>query len=1153
MRKILLIILGLALFVPAYADTIDPLPQFVSTSSPSSAITQRTFGKALKITGLTTGQCLALDSNSIVTTAACSGGSGGGNTFGQGWEINASGYLAPTTTLDVLIPQALQFITNDLPTKIFVDSGFTPQDNIEFLIGNSNALVVTNNGVQIPSTAGIHTLTDQGSGINITDGTSITSELSSQIYTTVGTNGFTVNTGSLILNGMSDGCLTVISNIVSSTGSSCGGGGGSGTVTSVDMTVPTGLSISGNPVTTSGTLALTLTSGYSIPITSTLWATSSAAYYTSQFRDWSLQGSPLYLAPTTSRAILINNATSTITNIQVVNGTTTNATSTNLAISSIVSSLLKTNGNGLVLAAVPGQDYLSAAFRDWSVQGNGYLAPTTTRGLIISASSTISALTSTTGTTTFATSTTFNASTTLSLGGANFSTITNTGNGNLTLTAAGSNQNIVINPSGTGSTQFNSSASFPFNIQTSVAVASLPTGIGIGGTNAGANGSLILWARNNSSAQIQFATNNALVGLFDSNGNFGISTTSPYQKLSVAGDSYTSGTSTSSRLGLISSSTPTYSPGTMVYDARCDCMTVYNSDNVVSLQVGQEEWIKVFNNTGSTILNGSAVYTTGSTGVTPTIALANANSAATTIVVGLATEDILNNATGTVTTIGVVNGLNTTGMTAGATVFLSTTTPGGLVPYSGKSPFYRYRVGIVTAVSATVGAIHVTPSTAFIGNGNPFSVLQINAAGNQSFTNELLITGSTTLQNFTALKATTTSATTTTFAISSLATSGGTYLAVDPNGVVIATTSPLAINSNASAYKQASNWATVAVLAGTPTYSNGSSGVGATLTEVGTGALTVDGNSPSAGDRVLVKNQASGFQNGIYTVTATGSGIASYILTRSTDFNNVNDIFPGVATYIIGGATNLGDTYVLTTTGVIVVGTTNLTFAELAPGAISASNGITLTGSALSLDQTFAAVWSALEKFTAGILVNNSTSTITNLQVVNGTTTNATSTNLVASGSLVIPFATTPSVITSGQTAVNTTAASTSLRFYDGTASRALYSTRSHSLAFASSSLAYAGAYGASGTTTVLISNNIRPTTLISFYCKTDTGTAHVDFSTGSNHTVDVACTSSGVSSGALSSNNTFTMRQDLKVNVGTISSAPNVITITGDIREDAD
>lgn len=52
-------------------------------------------------------------------------------------------------------------------------------------------------------------------------------------------------------------------------------GGGSGTVTSVALTVPTGLSVSGSPITTSGTLAISLSAGYSIPTTAnqTNWST----------------------------------------------------------------------------------------------------------------------------------------------------------------------------------------------------------------------------------------------------------------------------------------------------------------------------------------------------------------------------------------------------------------------------------------------------------------------------------------------------------------------------------------------------------------------------------------------------------------------------------------------------------------------------------------------------------------------------------------------------------------------------------------------------------------------------------------------------------------------------------------------------------------
>ncbi|MBC7836432.1 hypothetical protein H7X87_01495, partial [Acetobacteraceae bacterium] len=70
----------------------------------------------------------------------------------------------------------------------------------------------------------------------------------------------------------------------------------------------------------------------------------------------------------------------------------TNASTTNQTISSVLSSLLKTNSTGGVIAAVAGTDYAlpgETAFKDWSIQGNGYLAPTTTRGIIVAASSTI--------------------------------------------------------------------------------------------------------------------------------------------------------------------------------------------------------------------------------------------------------------------------------------------------------------------------------------------------------------------------------------------------------------------------------------------------------------------------------------------------------------------------------------------------------------------------------------------------------------------------------------------------------------------------------------------------------------------------------------------------------------------------------------------
>lgn len=83
------------------------------------------------------------------------------------------------------------------------------------------------------------------------------------------------------------------------------------------------------------------------------------------------------------------------------------------------------------------------------------------------------------------------------------------------------------------------------------------------------------------------------------------------------------------------------------------------------------------------------------------------------------------------------------------------------------------------------------------------------------------------------------------------------------------------------------NFKTAAVCATTvnlnATYVNGALGVGATLTNAGSlVAFTVDSITPTINQRILVKNQTSTFQNGIYTITTLGSGSVAWILTRST-------------------------------------------------------------------------------------------------------------------------------------------------------------------------------------------------------------------------------------------------------------------------------
>lgn len=133
--------------------------------------------------------------------------------------------------------------------------------------------------------------------------------------------------------------------------------------------------------------------------------------------------------------------------------------------------------------------------------------------------------------------------------------------------------------------------------------------------------------------------------------------------------------------------------------------------------------------------------------------------------------------------------------------------------------------------------------------------------------------------------------------------------------------------------KGASVYATTAALAAN-IYNNGASGVGATLTGVSFGALSFDGNTPTVGQRVLIKNEATQANNGIYVVTTVGAVSTLYVLTRATDFNSTTDIVDGATTYITSGATLLTTTWQLQVAGAVTVGTTALVFNQTGSGGV---------------------------------------------------------------------------------------------------------------------------------------------------------------------------------------------------------------------------
>jgi hypothetical protein len=136
----------------------------------------------------------------------------------------------------------------------------------------------------------------------------------------------------------------------------------------------------------------------------------------------------------------------------------------------------------------------------------------------------------------------------------------------------------------------------------------------------------------------------------------------------------------------------------------------------------------------------------------------------------------------------------------------------------------------------------------------------------------------------------------------------------------------------------------------TVTYNNGTSGVGATLTNAGTqAAFTVDSIVGVVGDRVLVKDQASALQNGIYTITTVGTASTNWVLTRSIDADQNPEVTPGAFTFVEEGTVNGSNGFVCTSTGTITIGTSNINWVQFSgAGQIIAGDGLTKTGNTLN-------------------------------------------------------------------------------------------------------------------------------------------------------------------------------------------------------------
>ena len=176
-------------------------------------------------------------------------------------------------------------------------------------------------------------------------------------------------------------------------------------------------------------------------------------------------------------------------------------------------------------------------------------------------------------------------------------------------------------------------------------------------------------------------------------------------------------------------------------------------------------------------------------------------------------------------------------------------------------------------------------------------------------------------------------------------------------------------------------------------YSNGTDGYLATLTAPANAALAdIDGITLALNDRVLVRAQTDGTENGIYEVTDLGSGSSKWELTRAADADNnpSSELTGGSFCLVLSGGTYANAGFVVTNVGTVVIGTDAISYEQFSAAQnITAGTGITKTGSEIAIDSAVVATL-ASPTFTGTVALPVDTSigtvTATELAYVAGTT-----------------------------------------------------------------------------------------------------------------------------------------------------------------------
>lgn len=170
-------------------------------------------------------------------------------------------------------------------------------------------------------------------------------------------------------------------------------------------------------------------------------------------------------------------------------------------------------------------------------------------------------------------------------------------------------------------------------------------------------------------------------------------------------------TGTASDIPFAPVTAPAHSEGLVFYDSTDKSLVYYNEEADVAMNIGREMWVRVRNDSGSTISNGKVVYINDAQGQLPTIRLARADSATTSRVIGIATHDIGDNEFGYVTSTGEIKGLATNAYNDGDLLFLSAVTAGEMTTTAPLAPNRVIQVATVLHAHPTQGKLYCHPET----------------------------------------------------------------------------------------------------------------------------------------------------------------------------------------------------------------------------------------------------------------------------------------------------------------------------------------------------------------------------------------------------------------------------------------------------------